>query len=104
LQNKFLNLLGLCRKAGMLSLGFSKAKDSIQRQKTKIIFLAADVSKKTEKELRFASQNQQIEIIRTIYPIFEFSSGLDMKAGVAAVEDSGFAKALKEKLEGGNLI
>ncbi len=104
MQNKFLNMLGLCRKAGKLTPGFSKTKESVLNNKCKMIFIASDISPKTEKELRFISRDREIEVIKTSFPILEFCSCIDINAGIAGIEDEGFAKALKEKLQGGNLI
>ena len=98
MQNKFLNMLGLCRKAGKLTLGFSKTKESVLKNKCKIIFIASDISPKTEKELLFITKNSSIEVIKTEFPIMEFCSCLDMKAGIAGIEDESFMTALKTKL------
>ena len=91
-------MLGLCRKAGKLTLGLSNTKESVFKNKCKIIFIASDISPKTEKELLFITKNSSIEVIKTEFPIMEFCSCLDMKAGIAGIEDESFMTALKTKL------
>lgn len=98
-RDKFLSLLGICRKAGRLSLGYSRCEESVKKGKAETIFIACDISPKTEKELKFITRNTDIDVIRTAYSIMDFSSALDIKAGVVAVDDVGFAEVLKEAAE-----
>lgn len=94
MQNKFLSLLGMARKANRVSLGYDKALEAVHSEKSFAVFLASDLSEKTKRGLVFASEETDIPVISTEYTIFELTSALGSKTGVVSVNDSGFAKKL----------
>lgn len=94
MQNKFLSLLGMARKANRVSLGYDKALEAVHSGKSFAVFLASDLSEKTKRGLVFASEETDISVITTEYTIFELTSALGSKTGVVSVNDSGFAKKL----------
>ena len=98
---KFLRLLGLSRRAGKVALGADKSYESISRKKARAVFIASDLSAKTEKELKFKANGTDIKVIRTEYDIETLSKAVGSPAGVITVEDQGFATALLGELEGG---
>ena len=53
-------ILTMCRKAGKLLLGFDAVKDAAQQDQVQCILLAADISPKTEKEIRFYAKDLPI--------------------------------------------
>lgn len=99
-MSRFLGTLGICRKAGKCSLGYTKTEESVKANKVFAIFIASDISPKTEKELRYITRDKEIPVIKTHYSIFEISNSVGMKTGIIAIEDNGFAVALKDKYEG----
>lgn len=103
-NNKFLGLIGLCRKAGKIKTGFNKAEESVKSGKAKAVFIAADLSQKTEKEVRFAARNTEVPIYRTEFALDELSAAIGIPAGVITVEDEGFATALISHLQGGKTV
>ena len=50
-KEKLFGLLTICRKAGRMTMGFDSVKESILTDKAKAVFLASDISAKTEKEV-----------------------------------------------------
>ena len=54
-NERLTGILTICRKAGKLVLGFDAVKEATQQGQVFAILLAADVSPKTEKEIRFFS-------------------------------------------------
>lgn len=102
MRDKFLNLLGICRKAGKLTLGAIKTYELINSGKAEILFVASDLSEKTEKELKFTAKNYNVAVVRTDYSIETLSAAIGAPAGVLSVSDQGFATALKNKLNGGS--
>ncbi len=95
MQNKFLSLLGMARKANRVSLGYDKALEAVHSGKSYAVFLASDLSKKTKRGLVFAAENTDIAIISTEFSIFEITNAVGTKTGVVSVNDAGFAKKLK---------
>lgn len=98
MKDKFLRLLGLSRRAGKLTLGAEKSAESVKKNRAKAIFFACDISPKTRKEIDFILKTTQITSHVTKYGIEEISDAIGAPAGVVAVEDDGFAKALINEL------
>lgn len=87
-----------------MKLGFNKSAESVKLRKAAAVFIASDISPKTEKELRYAAKNATAKIVRTEYDIESLSKAIGAPAGVIAVEDEGFAKALILHLQGGKSV
>ncbi len=100
MQNKFLSFLGICRKAGKMSIGYKNTAERVKENRVSLILIASDLSEKTEKELCFITKGRDIEVLRTIYSMETLSAAIGIKTGVIAIEDEGFSKALKEKYKG----
>jgi ribosomal protein L7Ae-like RNA K-turn-binding protein len=90
-------LLGMARRGGKLTTGFNAVVTLIAAGKRVLVLLAADLSQKTEKELRFSSRDKQIEIIRIPLEKEEIGRalGLAKPVGVLALEDKGFASTIR---------
>jgi len=99
MNDKFLNLLGMCRKAGKCATGFEASIAALHARKAAAVFWADDISPKTVKELRFHAGGQNI-----LYPIAytkaQIGASVGINAGIIAILDTGFAgKALSLKEE-----
>lgn len=100
MNDKFLNLLGMARKAGKTALGHDMAMESIKKNKVDVIFLANDTSQRLEKEFAsaVAAFNSKAEISRLPYSIDIIHKAVGYKAGVVAICDQGFANELTRLL------
>ena len=96
MNDKFLSLLGLARRAGKISLGHDAAKDSANRKKAKLIVLAADTSERLKEEFKTKAQDTHTDILLSLYTIKEISVAVGSKAGILTVDDEGFSKRLRE--------
>ena len=94
MQNKFLSLLGMARKANRVSLGYDKSLEAIHTFKSYAVFVANDISEKTKRGLVFAAEESEIEVITTPYSIFDFTNAVGTKTGIVSINDSGFSKKL----------
>lgn len=103
MSDKFLGLLGICRKAGKLTCGAAKTDELIKQGKAVVVFTACDLSSKTEKELRFSANKNNTAVVRTDYSIEQLSAAIGIPAGVLGVSDNGFATALNKLIVGGSL-
>lgn len=93
-------LLTICRKAGLLALGFDPMKDALASGKAKAVLIASDISAKTEKEVRFFSGKSGVPAVKTEMTIDEIYRSLGKKAGILTIYGDGFAeKALSLCLE-----
>jgi ribosomal protein L7Ae-like RNA K-turn-binding protein len=94
MNEKLLHLLGIARKAGRLTLGTDAAKESLQKRKTVLVLLASDLSKRTAADVNEAALQAGVPS-RSIPPdLDDLGAALGKRAGVVAVNDTGFAKKL----------
>lgn len=94
-------LLGMARRAGKLTAGFDAVASLVSGGTAAAVMVAADLSEKTEKELRFAARNHPIPLLRLPLTKEEIGGALGLRkpVGVLALEDRGFAASL-QKLTG----
>lgn len=98
-MNKFLSLLGLCKRAGRLAAGEVAAEQAVRKKQAQLLILAQDASKNTKKkftnsaayyELPLAEIGTKEELGRAI--------GADMRS-IIAITEEGFAKKLNQLAE-----
>lgn len=106
MNDPLLNMLGIARRAGKLSIGYEAAADSVRRGKARLIVAAADLSKKTEKEIRYLIGHTLKEgdtggppdpvqrVIRIPFDMKTMSKAIGAKAGILSVDDDGLAGAV----------
>ena len=90
MNDKFLSMLGIARKANMVSLGFNPVVDMLKTKKVKLIFIASDVSDKTRKNIKYEADKANVTIIDTPYTMEDFNRAVSKKAAVLSINDSGF--------------
>lgn len=97
-------MLGLARRAGKLSFGTESSEDTIKRGKAKLVLVAEDSSDRTKKnfEQLCKMKNVPIYIAGTIEELSQ-SIGQVNKA-VIVVKDENFAKELRKRIDGGDII
>jgi len=100
-MDKVLSLLGLCRRAGRLEAGFAASQEAARNGKAALLLAASDVSDKTYKNLRYEAERAGIHAARLFADMAELSRACGVKAGVVAVADPGFAKALLKEYGNG---
>ncbi len=96
MKEKFLSMLGLCRRAGKLTWGFDQVIEAVKAGKAAGIITACDISDKTLKNIKFETDKKGLEVLRTEIPQEELSFYAGVRAGVYAVTDKGFFKRLAE--------
>ncbi len=96
MKEKFLLMLGLCRRAGKLTWGYDQVIEAVKEGKAVGIIVACDISDKTFKNIKFETDKKELDILRTEIPQEELSFYAGVRAGVYAVNDSGFFKRLCE--------
>lgn len=103
-MNKILNLLGLVTRAGKLITGEDLLLKAIKEKKVKLIIIATDCGKNTQKKLLDKSKYYGIEAIE-IFTIEQISRAIGKENRVAiGIEDVGFSKKLKELMTIGGYI
>ena len=99
MNNKILSLLGFASKSGNLSYGFASCLETLNKRNAKLIICANDLSEKTKKEITFHAEKVSIEVLTLKnVDIFTLSNSIGHKCGVISVNETGFAKSLKEEI------
>ena len=97
-NDRLLGFLGLARKAGKLAVGTAATEESIKRKRAKLVIIASDISAKSEKEIRFLCDKFGATAATAKLGIDDITQSIGTRAGILAVEDEGFAKAMAENL------
>lgn len=110
MNDRFLSLLGLARRAGKVVIGNDPVRESIETGKAFLVLAASDISQNTEKKIRTAAKSSEdVTYIKVPRTKDEVSFSLGKTCAVLAVIDKGFADKLcelisAEQKEGGNTI
>ena len=91
-MGKLMDLLTICRKAGQLELGFDPMKEALASGKARAVITAADISPKTEKEVRFFAERKNVPTARSEITLDDAHMHLGKRAGVFTVCGEEFAK------------
>lgn len=95
-NNQLLNLLGLARRAGKLDLGTEAVKQAVRKHRAKLVLLAADLSPGTAASVSAAAGNAGVRASPLNAGMDEVEAALGKRTGVIAVNDEGFAEALRK--------
>jgi ribosomal protein L7Ae-like RNA K-turn-binding protein len=96
MNDRLLSLLGLCRRAGKLSLGFDAALGSARMGETELMITASDLSPKTAAAVAHVTEGEQIELLAIGKTMDEIGQAVGKRVGVLAVNDAGFAKGIRK--------
>ena len=92
--DRLMNLLGLARKAGNLELGGEAVKQAVRKRQAKLVLLSADLSENTASSVRAEAEKAGVRMETLSAGMDAVQAALGKRAGVIAVIDGGFAKAL----------
>lgn len=94
MNDRLLSLLGLCRRAGKITVGCDPVIDSVKSGEAQLVFFARDASKNTRKTVLGSVAESGVKIITLDYDKQDISNSLGKLCAVASVTDEGFAKKL----------
>lgn len=94
-------LFGMARRAGRLALGTEASKQAVRDRKAHMIFIAADLAQRTERDL-VQLCGERLRVLRLPYNIDTVSQAVGKKTGIITVCDGGFAKRARELYETAN--
>ncbi len=98
-MNKILSTICLCRRASKLVMGFDAVVDELKTQNFGGVVLAADVSPKTEKEVRFFAEQNGKEVLKADFSMEEANHSIGKRAGVFLVNDEGLFGSMKKHIK-----
>lgn len=96
--DKISGMLGLCRRAGRLVLGFDITAEAIAKKNARLVLVAKDASARTAREITKTAQEAGLPARVLPLTMDEISYAVAKRAGVLAVCDSGFADKIGELL------
>ena len=97
--DKLISLVGFAMKSRNLISGESLVVQSIQSNKAKVVLLAVDASKNTEKKITDKCQYYNVPIIKKFNrTTLGHAIGKDERV-VIAITDDGFAKSMMERAQ-----
>lgn len=98
-RQKALNMLGLAMRAGKLVTGEEMTVKEIKSQKAKLVLVAYDAGKNTQKKIKDKSSFYQVPCL-DIFHSDELSQAIGKQRMVVGILDSGFAKRIEELILG----
>lgn len=101
MNDKLLSLLGLCRRAGKLTIGCDSVIESVNCGETQLVLFVSNASQNTRKTV-LNSVADKVKIITLNHDKETVSASLGRLCAVAGVNDKGFAKKLLQLLENNN--
>lgn len=97
MNDSALSLLGLCRKAGKLSLGHDACKASLNAGTASLCVICSDASERLKNEISSLSKKAEVKIFDVAYSMLDIKNATSFKAAVFTVDDEGFARTLINK-------
>lgn len=95
-QQKMINLLTMCRRAGKITIGFDAVCDSVKNKKSFCVMTANDISANTLKEINFICSKYNCMVIDCGLTKEELGFYLGKITAVIAVCDRGFAEGFRK--------
>ena len=96
-NDKFLQMLGIAKRARLLSEGHDVCVDAIKKGKARMCLFASDASERLVKEIEtlLCSYKRSIPVKHLPYSMSELNFALSYKVAVLTVNDEGIAKKLE---------
>lgn len=95
-QQKAINLLTICKRAGRIIMGFDAVKEAALEKGVSCVIVAENISLKTLKEVKFFCNNTRTKIVKLDIDSTDIFYALGKEVVVMAIADFGFAKRFEE--------
>ncbi|MCD7847149.1 MAG: ribosomal L7Ae/L30e/S12e/Gadd45 family protein [Oscillospiraceae bacterium] len=93
-----MNLLGICRKAGKLTLGMDEVKGTVHSGKAYIVLVTKDLAERSKSEISRVCEEHGTPIYEIPESMYDVGAALGKVYGIMSVTDAGFAKATVKRL------
>lgn len=94
MNDRLLSLLGLCRRAGKITIGCDPVIESVKKGESRLVIFAENASDNTRKAVLNAVAPSGVRVINLDYNKEDISVSLGKLCAVASINDDGFAKKL----------
>lgn len=95
-NDRLLNFLGLCKRAGALLSGAETVTKAVNEKKAKLVLYASDVSENSIKAVCKAASEKNVPICPLPRTKEELSFALGKHCGIICTTDKGFAEKIPE--------
>lgn len=104
ISDRLKGFLGLCRKAGRMSLGHDAVVTAVKKRDARLVIICSDSSQRLKNEMKdeCSFDNRNIKCIEADFTMKELSFCINARAGVISIDDCGFAQKLYNLVTGGN--
>lgn len=99
MNDKLMSFIGLCRRAGKMTIGNEPVTEDIKKGISELILIADDISHNTEKDITKKAEAGKVKIIKIPYSKEQISSSLGKLTAIISVNDEGFAKKILELID-----
>ncbi len=99
MNNQLLSFLGICRRAGKMTLGYDSVVSSVTNGESCLVIMADDISPRTEKHLTEALTGTPVSIMKVPYDRNTLGKSLGKFTAIISVNDRGFAVKITELIE-----
>lgn len=96
MKDKLLNLLGIARRAGKITMGMDPVKSSIAKGETRVVLVARDFSSRSASGIESVCEEWGQECLHLGQSMDEIGMAIGKRVGVISVNDAGFAKKVRE--------
>ena len=98
MNDSSLSLLGLCRKAGKISMGHDACKLALNSGKAQLCVICSDASERLDGEISFLAEKAGVRLYSVSYTQLDIRQATGFKASVFTIDDAGFADSFINKL------
>lgn len=95
-NDRLLNFLGICKRAGRLISGAQTVEKTIGEGKARLVLYASDASENSLKRVLKAAGERNVPALRLPHDKAELSFALGKHCGVVCATDTGFAEKISE--------
>lgn len=102
--NKIYGLLGICSKAGKITVGTEAVIEAMLKNQIELVIIAEDTSQKTKQKIENICKERNV-IVKNFGTIFDNSKAIGkVNKAIIGVKDKNLAKAILEKICGGEML
>lgn len=102
--NKIYGLLGICSKAGKITVGTEAVMEAVLKNQIELVIIAEDTSQKTKQKIEKVCEERNV-IVKKFGTIFDNSNAIGkVNKAIIGVKDKNLAKAILEKICGGEML
>lgn len=99
MNDKFLSMTGLCKKAGKIVIGTDRVKSTVKNSKVYLVIMASDTAANTKKDIIGFCRNFKVNYIEVDYTKEKIGNALGFaEVAFYAVTNKNFTKAIENIL------